>query len=292
MESTNTPLLPSSPTTLESLSSLLGWAYFICWSLSAYPQFWLNYSHRSVAGVSIDFVVMNCEGMLFLAIYTAAFYGNQDVRQQYRDRNGGEDNLVTLADVVFAVHATFWSYVTLLQFFLYHPQIPRPHPIVTSFLVVTLLPALGLLVATFAESAQAIDVLYYLSYVKLATVVVKCVPQVLHNWRRESTVGWSIEGVLLDLAGGLFSLAQLLLDALSTGSGWRGILGDPVKLFLGILSVFFDVVFAVQHYVSFPEPKADEEVVVPEDDGDVESAAATRRKGRDGVVDERTALLV
>lgn len=37
-------------------------------------------------------------------------------------------------------------------------------------------------------------------------------PQVYLNWARKSTVGWSIVNILLDLTGGIFSIAQEIVD--------------------------------------------------------------------------------
>lgn len=43
-------------------------------------------------------------------------------------------------------------------------------------------------------------------YGKAAVTFVKYLPQVYLNWARKSTVGWSIENVILDFTGGSFSL--------------------------------------------------------------------------------------
>jgi hypothetical protein len=45
----------------------------------------------------------------------------------------------------------------------------------------------------------------------------KYVPQVYMNYRRRSTLGWSIESVLLDFTGGLFSLFQIIADSCAAG---------------------------------------------------------------------------
>ena len=50
-----------------------------------------------------------------------------------------------------------------------------------------------------------------------------------------------------DFSGGALSLAQLLVDG--ERLGWSGILGSPVKLGLSFITIGFDVVFVLQHYV-------------------------------------------
>ena len=76
------------------------------------------------------------------------------------------------------------------------------------------------------------------------------IPQLLLNWRRRSTVGWNIDNVLLDFAGGSLSLAQLLLDAGCSGQ-WSQLIGDPVKFGLGFASMVFDTIFFLQHWVCY-----------------------------------------
>jgi cystinosin len=89
--------------------------------------------------------------------------------------------------------------------------------------------------------------IYAISYVKLIITFVKYMPQVLTNYRNHSTQGWSIVQILLDFAGGLLSILQLGIDSYLQGD-WSGITGNPVKLMLGNVSMFFDIIFIVQHY--------------------------------------------
>jgi len=63
-------------------------------------------------------------------------------------------------------------------------------------------------------------------------------------------VGWSIENILLDFSGGLLSLLQLLLDS-SLQSDWSGVTGNPVKFFLSLIAMGFDLAFMWQHYVLY-----------------------------------------
>jgi cystinosin len=98
--------------------------------------------------------------------------------------------------------------------------------------------------------------------VKLIITVVKYCPQVWVNYKRKSTVGWSIWQILLDLSGGVLSIAQLLLDS-SFQDDWSGITGNPVKFLLGNVSIVFDLVFVVQHYILYKDasssPSSDED---------------------------------
>jgi cystinosin len=68
-------------------------------------------------------------------------------------------------------------------------------------------------------------------------------------------VGWSIVPILLDLAGGILSVLQLVIDS-ALQSDWSGITGNPVKLGLGNVSIFFDLIFIVQHYILYREKDA------------------------------------
>lgn len=98
-----------------------------------------------------------------------------------------------------------------------------------------------------------LDFLYLLSYIKLSLTVVKYIPQVYMNYKRKSTTGWSIINVMLDFTGGVFSITQIILDCIISGSGWDGIKGFMIKMALGVVTLFFDTIFLLQHYVWFPE---------------------------------------
>lgn len=56
--------------------------------------------------------------------------------------------------------------------------------------------------------------------------------------------------MLLDFAGGWLSLAQLCIDS-ALENDWSGVTGNPVKFGLGNITIVFDVIFMVQHYVLY-----------------------------------------
>lgn len=95
-----------------------------------------------------------------------------------------------------------------------------------------------------------LDAIYAVSYVKLVVTLIKYTPQVIVNYRNRSTEGWSILQILLDFGGGILSIAQQAIDSYQQGD-WSGITGNPVKFALGNVSMIYDLVFIVQHYVLY-----------------------------------------
>ena len=130
------------------------------------------------------------------------------------------------------------------------------------------LAALTLYVAgTAIVGHEALQILYALSYCKMAVTFCKYLPQLLLNYRRRSTVGWPIDNILLDFTGGALSTLQLILDC-ANQRDWSGISGDVVKFGLGVTSMVFDVLFLVQHYVLYrPVPAGTSEALLDGVDG-------------------------
>ncbi|CAM9382867.1 unnamed protein product [Discosporangium mesarthrocarpum] len=191
----------------------------------------------------------------------------EPIRRSYRARHQGRDSQVELNDAIFALHATAITAVTLMQVVYYDWQSRRNRP--SWMCVIGVLVTLGVMgayaLAVWVELASGagggeehtgfltwLDYLYFLSYIKVGISVIKYIPQVALNIRRRSTVGWNIWNVILDFTGGTLSILQLVLDCYNTDD-WSGILGYPVKFALGFVSIFFDLIFMVQHYLVYPE---------------------------------------
>ena len=88
------------------------------------------------------------------------------------------------------------------------------------------------------------DTLLIAGYAKCAISFVKYCPQVYLNYKRKSTVGWSLANVILDLTGGILSFIQIFLNAWALN---ESIIGDGafnvVKFVLSIMSIIFDSIF-------------------------------------------------
>lgn len=53
------------------------------------------------------------------------------------------------------------------------------------------------------------------------------------------------------------SLAQLIIDS-SLQADWSGVTGNPVKFGLSIVSLVFDAIFIIQHYVLYQHESRNE----------------------------------
>ncbi|GAB1191987.1 hypothetical protein APSETT444_001171 [Aspergillus pseudonomiae] len=67
---------------------------------------------------------------------------------------------------------------------------------------------------------------------------------------RTSATALAREIAPLFLTGGILSLIQLFLDS-SFLDDWSGITGNPIKFLLSNVSILFDILFMVQHYILY-----------------------------------------
>jgi cystinosin len=101
--------------------------------------------------------------------------------------------------------------------------------------------------------------------IKVFLTAVKYTPQVVMNYRQQSTAGFSIGAILLDLSGAMLSLMQLVLDSSSQGD-WSGAVGNTAKLLLGNITVLFDLIFIFQHFILYRERSAENKPGLSEHD--------------------------
>eukprot|EP00439_Symbiodinium_sp_Y106_P086646 s60_g34.t2 len=96
-------------------SEVLGWTYFFAWSVSFYPQVFLNIRRRSVVGLSLDYQILNAFGFACYFLFNALLFWSPGIRTAYRQSHHGQDSAVRLNDVVFAGHAFLITLITLAQ---------------------------------------------------------------------------------------------------------------------------------------------------------------------------------
>jgi cystinosin len=242
---------PSLPTEwYQYVSAVIGYVYFLCWSVSFYPQVISNYKRKTTHGLSADFCALNVVGFGCYTTYNASLFWSPAIRELYRKKYGSEVT-VQSNDVAFAIHALMLSSVTLAQIAYYRGS-QRPSKIIIAVIILVLTLCAVYPILVLYNFFSWLDYLYVLSFVKIGISLIKYVPQVILNHRRKSTQGWSIWNILLDFTGGVLSDLQLVLDCADMGD-FSGITGNLAKFGLGSVSIFFDIIFMVQHYVIYPD---------------------------------------
>ena len=274
----------------------LGWTYFFSWSLSFYPQLFLNVSRKTTIGLSPDFAVYNFVGFFCYSIYTCGLHYNSAIMGQYSERHEGMDPSVSSQDVFFALHAVILSLVGILQICYYdglsveglssaaaarhreggganvQQRLTRMTFILCSCcasFVIGYAVSIATLSGKVNDQQKAsrgllnsLDYVYALSYIKVFITVIKYIPQVHSNYARKSTKGWNIWNVLLDFSGGVFSAGQLIGDAIE-GNGMEDVSSNKTKVALGLVSIVFDIIFMVQHYGFYGREKEETVNIAP-----------------------------
>ncbi|XP_062888867.1 cystinosin-like isoform X1 [Mobula hypostoma] len=232
---------------LYLLSEVIGWIYFLAWSISFYPQVIENWRRKSVVGLNFDFLALNLTGHIAYGMFNVGLFWIPDIKNEFLKYNPGGINPVGASDVFFSLHAILLTVLTVCQCFLYERGQQKVSKFATLLLAAIWLFGFITLFVTIAGKITWLQYLYYFSYIKLVITLIKYIPQALMNYRRNSTDGWSIGNVLLDLTGGSFSIVQMFLQSYNNDE-WLLIFGDPTKFGLGVFSVLFDILFIVQHY--------------------------------------------
>ncbi|XP_041059844.1 cystinosin-like isoform X1 [Carcharodon carcharias] len=232
---------------LRIVCQVIGWIYFLAWSISFYPQVIENWKRKSVVGLNFDFLALNLTGHIAYGMFNIGLFWIPYIEKQFLKCNPGGVNPVQGSDVFFSLHAVLLTMLTICQCCLYEKGEQKVSKVTIGLLVAAWLFALITLFVTIADKITWLQYLYYFSYIKLVITLIKYIPQAYLNYQRKSTVGWSIGNVLLDFTGGSFSIVQMFLQSYNNDE-WLLIFGDATKFGLGLFSVLFDVFFIVQHY--------------------------------------------
>ncbi|GMI27211.1 hypothetical protein TrCOL_g9469 [Triparma columacea] len=254
------------PSDYRPLHDWLGWVYFLSWSLSFYPQLLLNIHRGTTLGLSPDYALYNVVGFACYTTFTLSLFFSSSIITSYKNRHAGSSPLVSSQDVLFAIHAITLSVIGLMQVSYYDGigmrgrQTPSRNCFVICCCIVSFATCYLILIAARGSMGKSVDppppylsyldYIYSLSYVKIFITLIKYIPQALSNAKRRSTEGWNVWNVILDFSGGVFSVSQLVGDCIAKDE-WGGIKGDLPKLGLGVISMAFDVVFLVQHYLLY-----------------------------------------
>uniref|UniRef100_A0A8C6W9Q3 Cystinosin n=1 Tax=Nannospalax galili TaxID=1026970 RepID=A0A8C6W9Q3_NANGA len=232
---------------ISIINQVIGWIYFMAWSISFYPQVIKNWRRKSVIGLSFDFLALNLTGFVAYSVFNIGLLWVPYIQEQFLLKYPNGVNPVDSNDVFFSLHAVALTLIVILQCCLYEQGSQRVSWPAIGFLVLSWLFVLVTLIVAAVGVTTWLQFLFCFSYIKLVVTLIKYFPQAYMNFYYKSTEGWSIGGVLLDFTGGSFSLLQMFLQSYNNDQ-WTLIFGDPTKFGLGIVTIFFDVVFFIQHF--------------------------------------------
>ncbi|KAM7291288.1 cystinosin homolog [Ixodes scapularis] len=206
-----------------------------------------------VVGLSFDFIGLNLTGFLAYSFFNIGMFFSKDVQAEYLLQHPTGVIPVEINDIVFGIHASFATFITVLQCCFYERQDQRVSLPARVLLGVIWTGAVVFGIVTVAGGnphSPWLTYLYFFSYSKLVITLIKYIPQAYLNFRRKSTVGWSIGNILLDFTGGSLSMLQMFLIAYNYDD-WSSLFGNFTKFGLGFISISFDLLFIIQHYVLY-----------------------------------------
>lgn len=241
---------------IPTIASVLGWIYFSCWSLSFYPQVFENMHRQSVVGVSFDLLVYNFTGYTCYMLYNILLAFAPVVRELYYEQHPESCSPecssipVHYSDIAFSIHAFALTTFTIYQCTIYERGNQEVSAMCKGLSAHVILSIFTVTTAAIVRIVDWLWLVNYLGYIKIFISLIKYIPQVHLNYSRKSTHGFAIGMVLLDFMGGVFSVLQMILLAVYY-KDINQILGNLPKLLLGLVSIVFDIVFIVQHYVVY-----------------------------------------
>lgn len=242
---------------MSDLDDFLGLVYVSVWSISMYPPLLINYRQKSTKAISVDFAMLNTAGYTYLMISMALqlYAWNQRDNQIERPK-------VTQFDMWYCAHGFLLNVILLSQIlwgrylwgFFNDNKIRRMksgyHKVLLGSIAIFTILTLQFMINTNIEGWNNIRTLKYcnnLFLLKISMSLIKYIPQVKHNYDRKSVKGFAIQGVALDVTGGIASLLQLLVQ-LSKDQGFTmtTFLVNFGKIGIALVTLIFNFIFISQ----------------------------------------------
>jgi len=234
---------------LDVVTAILGWIYFVAWALVFYPQIYENWKNKSVVGYNFDMLALDTIDLTVYFAYNIGIYAIPYVQNQYLKEHETSVVPVKLNDVIFCIHGMLSCLVLIIQCRIYERGQQKVSKTCLCFVGGIVCLIMCTIAAALTNEINWVECLSYLSYIKLLAIT-KYIPQIFLNHRRRSTKGFSIGVVLLDGVGGCCSIGQMITNSYNYND-WTSFGGNPTKVGVGILSIVFDAILALQHYLCY-----------------------------------------
>ncbi|XP_045818111.1 cystinosin homolog [Trifolium pratense] len=246
--------IPWNSDTLKVVYTVFGWVAFVVWSSSFYPQFFLNFSRKSVVGLNFNYLLLNNTKHTLYLIYNASLYFSPTIQFQYHQKYGFDQMIPVAAnDVAFSTHAVLLTIVLLFQVVIYERGNQSISKITMGIIIVVWI-TVGVCSFIAFPSKSWLWLISIFNTMQVVLATIKYIPQAFMNFMIKSTDGFSIGNVFLDFLGGLANYAQMVTQSIDQNS-WVNFSGNLGKVLLSLVCMFFDLLFMFQHYVLYPSKK-------------------------------------
>ncbi|KAL7140675.1 hypothetical protein ABFS83_08G004700 [Erythranthe nasuta] len=239
---------------LKVIYNVLGWIAFVCWSISFHPQVVLNFRRKSVVGLNFDYALLGFVKQLAYLVYNASLLFSPTVKNQYHYKYGSNQMLpVAPNDLAFSIHAVLLSGFTLFQIGIYDRGGQKFSKTSICFVSIAMLAA-AICVLIAIPKHSWFWLVSCFNTIQVIMTVTMYFPQALLNFKRKTTSGFSVGNILLDFLGGITNAIQMVMQSIDQNS-LENLFGNIGKTLLALVTIFFDIVLLIQHYLLYPSMK-------------------------------------
>ncbi|KAI3713259.1 hypothetical protein L1987_71833 [Smallanthus sonchifolius] len=178
------------------------------------------------------------------------------VQTQYHNKYGFNQIIPVAAnDVAFSSHAVLLTAFTLFQITIYDRGTQKVSRI-TMVIVLVAWTTVAICVCVAMPKHSWLWLVSCFNMLQVSMTVIKYIPQAIMNSKWKSTIGFRMDNILLDLLGGLTNYGQMAVQSIDQHS-WVNFYGNIGKTLLSLVSIFFDFLFIVQHFLLYPVKKTE-----------------------------------
>jgi len=152
---------------LQVIADIVGWGYFIAWTISFFPQIYENCRRKSAVGLSFDMVTYFMLSYIAYGIYNTVVFFDSDIQRQILGHSH-QSNPVKLVDFIYTAFGFLCQVIICVQCVMFERGSQTVH-ISTKLVCFLVLLALAVMsVVAYFKYLTWLFVLEYCGYVKMA----------------------------------------------------------------------------------------------------------------------------
>jgi len=237
---------------LEGFALTFGWISLILLGLRFYFQIYLNYRFRSVAGLDFGFILFNFVFSVYALLFVMGLFFSSGINSDFTNKYHRHHD-IAVKDVIFALNSMIACIFLLYQTKIYDWGTQRIHWF--SVIIISMLTLIVLFLFLFESICQGNGCWgFFFSFLSSAITAIQLlsyVPQILWNYLRKSTLGFSLGYILSDIFGNACSMSQIAFES-GEGGDWSSLDHHTVSLISTAGCLFLSLLLLTQHFWFFP----------------------------------------